>query len=169
MSKKILAIARTLGSAAQRGLVGIGALFVFFLFAIVFGQVIARSLKSATPWAEEAAQFILICIVFLGAAAVQGRHGHVKVDFLLVRLPPKVQKVIRIVMNLCLVAALVALLTGVALLAPYVARLTTPGGGIPLWWMYLFVTVGLVWWLVLAFRALYVLVRYGVDQKGKQP
>lgn len=166
MKSKIIDAFKAVGRTSHRALVAFGAFLAFCLFCIIFGQVILRSLRSATAWAEEAAQFILISVVFLGAAAVQGQQGHVKVDFLLVRFPSRIHKMIRILIDLLLIFSLGSLLVGVLVLAPYVSNLTTPGGGIPLWWMYLVIAIGLTWWVSLVFRSLWLLLRYGTDHKG---
>jgi TRAP-type C4-dicarboxylate transport system permease small subunit len=136
----------------------LGTALVFLLFAIILTQVVARMFRSAFPWAEEAAQFILVCIVFIGAAVVERDDSHVRVDFLVELLPYRIKKITKLLSRILLLFALICVFYGISLLAPYVVNLTSPGGQIPLWWMYLLVGIGVAWWIVHSIYSLYVVI-----------
>ncbi|MDD2573621.1 MAG: TRAP transporter small permease [Bacillota bacterium] len=59
---------------------------------VIFLQVVFRSMiKSAIPWSEELARYIMVWISFLGAGIAVRRKGHIGVEAL-VRALPKVSK-----------------------------------------------------------------------------
>lgn len=74
----------TRASAALHGLAGAGV--AFMCLATVY-DVLARYLfNSPTSWATEISTYVLICVIFLGAAYTNLMDGHVRVELLLQRL-----------------------------------------------------------------------------------
>lgn len=70
------------------------------LVGVVFTQVFSRYvIQSSVPWTEEVARYLLIYLTFVGAAVAVREHTHLRVDFLVVRLPRVVQRVVGIVMT----------------------------------------------------------------------
>ena len=160
---------RSFEENVNRAVTYLGTALVFLLFLIIVTQVAARMFRSAFPWAEESAQFILVCIVFIGAAVVERDDSHVKVDFLVELLPPGPKRITKLVSRVLLLFALICILYGISLLAPYVVNLTSPGGQIPLWWMYLLVGIGVIWWIVHSIYSLYLVIVSGDSKKkGKE-
>jgi TRAP-type C4-dicarboxylate transport system permease small subunit len=77
-----------LGDAFATGCLGIAALALVTIVLINGANVIGRYFLSAPiEWAEELMLFLLVLIVFAGAAAVTWRNQHIRVDLLLVHLP----------------------------------------------------------------------------------
>lgn len=71
------------------------------LVGAVFTQVFSRYvIQDSVPWTEEVARYLLIYLTFVGAAVAVREHTHLRVDFLVVRLPQVVQRMVGIVMTL---------------------------------------------------------------------
>jgi len=94
-------IFKTLNSIVEKLLI-----FIFGLMVIdVIWQVASRYLLSKpSSFTEELARFLLIWLVVLGAAYLNGQKEHLSMDFLLNKLPPdqkvKRLKIIEIMMAL---------------------------------------------------------------------
>jgi TRAP-type C4-dicarboxylate transport system permease small subunit len=61
------------------------------LVVIVVWQVVSRSLGSASTWSEEAARYTFVWLGFFASALVFSEKGHIAVDFLVRKQPPKGQ------------------------------------------------------------------------------
>ncbi|WP_134773660.1 TRAP transporter small permease [Ornithinimicrobium flavum] len=61
------------------------------LVLIVVWQVVSRSLGSASTWSEEAARYTFVWLGFFASALVFSEKGHIAVDFLVRKQPPKGQ------------------------------------------------------------------------------
>ena len=113
---------------------------------IVFAQVVTRFiLKTPLPWSEEVARFLFIWLIWVGAAYATKERAHIKIDFLVNRLPKAGQ-------TLCLIlSTLVWLLFAVFLF--YISLVLTQsvmgggqtgtGSGIPMWIPYSAIPVGM--------------------------
>ncbi len=69
--------------------------FAFFwvLALTIFYQFFTRyALNDSASWTEEIARYLLICVVFVGAAVNVRKNNHIQVDFLYRFLPPKVSR-----------------------------------------------------------------------------
>ncbi len=71
------------------------------IIVVVWMQVFCRYvLDSALGWAEELSVYLLVWLVFLGAAAAARDRSHIRVDVLVDRLPPRFRVVLRVVVDL---------------------------------------------------------------------
>ncbi len=71
----------------------IAAIMLALMVIIIFLQVIFRSLiKSAIPWSEELARYLMVWISFLGSSIAVKRKGHIGVGLLLEVLPDNIRK-----------------------------------------------------------------------------
>ncbi|WP_374669177.1 TRAP transporter large permease subunit [Ramlibacter sp.] len=71
-------------AGAARGLFGLAGIGVLFLVCATVYDVFARYFFNApTAWATEVSTYVLIAIIFFGAAPVHLRDGNVRVDMLL--------------------------------------------------------------------------------------
>jgi TRAP-type C4-dicarboxylate transport system permease small subunit len=60
---------------------------------VIFLQVIFRSvIKTAIPWSEELARYLMVWMTFLGAGIAVKRRGHIGVEALVRLLPPSGKK-----------------------------------------------------------------------------
>ena len=84
-------------------------LFVNVFLRYLFGRPFA--------WAEEISVLLIVWVVFLGAALVQKKDGHVAISYLFDLFPVKWKTMTLIFGNLCICAVLVVhLLSGINLL-----------------------------------------------------
>ncbi|NTW40431.1 MAG: TRAP transporter small permease [Cellulomonadaceae bacterium] len=68
-------------------------------------QVFARQvLDSPSGWSEELGKYLFIWLGLFGSALVFGERGHIAVDFVVRRLPEKVQLVITVFVQLAILA-----------------------------------------------------------------
>ncbi|MCL4369910.1 MAG: TRAP transporter small permease [Chloroflexi bacterium] len=85
-------------------------LLVVVMVVTVFGQVFCRYVLHDSPsWTEELARYDFIWISFLGSFVAFKRRAHVIVDTLLVALPPNVQRILTIAVQLAVAVFLVVL------------------------------------------------------------
>lgn len=73
------------------------ALLIFIMLAVCAEIVMRYFLNAPILWVVEISEVILLYITFLGAAWLLRREGHVRIDMLLTRLPPKAQVLLNII------------------------------------------------------------------------
>ena len=124
-----------------------GALVVIFSLMVVdvLWQVVSRyALAAPSSFTEEFARFALIWLTLLGAAYLNGREGHLTMDFLTRRLSAAAYaRRRRVVAGLMFVFAAVALVAGGGYLCYTTLRLgqVSPAMGVPLGVVYAVVPV----------------------------
>lgn len=88
----------------QRLIIYICAVGMFLLIPMMLlttGDVIVRATFARTiPGALEISEYMLVVFILLGLAYTQQMKGHVRVSFLISRLPPRVQPAVEIVTTL---------------------------------------------------------------------
>jgi TRAP-type C4-dicarboxylate transport system permease small subunit len=136
----------------DRILDGVAALLLAATVLLSFVQVIARYvLLISTPWTEELARLFFVWAVFLGAAIGVKRNLHTRVDFLFVRLRPRVSALLLAGMDLLLAGmAVVMLVYGGQLVLSTRADFTT-SLGYPRNWFYIPVPLSgimMLWYLL---------------------
>jgi len=85
---------------------GWGALALFWALGLtVFYQFVTRYvLNDSAAWTEEIARYLLIGVVFIGAAVGVKRNNHIHVDFLYRYLPPTAGRVLATCVDLLRIA-----------------------------------------------------------------
>ena len=84
------------------------------MVASTWAQILFRKIGVSVDWTEELARVLFLTSVFLSIAVALYENRHIVVDFLLVRLPPRLQVLARIVFDLLIFVFLVSLLRGAA-------------------------------------------------------
>lgn len=120
-----------------------------FLAALLInlGNSLARSaLDAAAIWADEAQQFALVWLAFLGAALAAVQDNHLRMDVLRDRLPESVKRIVSAVEAL-LVPAICGFTTLQSL--KYLQQIASLGArsdmaGLPMWIPHAAVTLGFV-------------------------
>jgi C4-dicarboxylate transporter DctQ subunit len=85
------------------------ALCLIASVAINFGNIIGRYFFSVSiPWAEEIMLFLMVGCVFTGCCAVAWEGRQIRMDVVLVMMPPKMREVFNILSDLVMVAAAAA-------------------------------------------------------------
>jgi len=68
---------------------------------VVLVQVVSRYLPIPTPpWTEELARYLMIYMAFVGASTGIRKWNNISVDFLLLKLPPKLYRIVLVSMQL---------------------------------------------------------------------
>jgi TRAP-type C4-dicarboxylate transport system permease small subunit len=87
----------------------VAALCLIASVAINFGNIIGRYFFSVSiPWAEEIMLFLMVGCVFTGCCAVAWEGRQIRMDVVLVMMPPKMREVFNILSDLVMVAAAAA-------------------------------------------------------------
>jgi TRAP-type C4-dicarboxylate transport system permease small subunit len=91
----LLALTRTLS-----------AIFLAGSVVINFVNIIGRYVFSVSiPWAEEIMLFLMVGCVFTGCCAVAWQGRHIRMDVLIMALPPKLRAFFNLLSDLVLIAA----------------------------------------------------------------
>lgn len=99
-------IAKRLQEGVTRVLKGALVALMAAMAIVIILQVFSRYvLGQSIPWTEELGRYLLIYMTFIGSSVAVYERAHLKVDFLILKLPIAVQKVISIVTNLLLIIA----------------------------------------------------------------
>jgi TRAP-type C4-dicarboxylate transport system permease small subunit len=97
----------------QRILQWVVALLLVVMSLIVFANVIFRYfLNAALGWYEEVSRFLLIWIVFLGAVLAYIHHDHLSLDVVLYYVKARTKRVIVLVSDALVIAALAVMVYG---------------------------------------------------------
>ena len=119
-------------------------LIVLFLaaFAVLVGQILSRHFfPYPLAWSEEAARFLFLWIVFLGAAYLVRLNGHIAITLLTARFPHGLRRLVYLAMQaLVLGFALIVCWHGIDV-AWKVRKLPTIAMGISSTWEYAAVPV----------------------------
>lgn len=147
-----------------------GAAFVLALLAVVtFADVIARYFFNAPfTFTVEFTELAMGLIVYLGVGLVTHENGHIRVDVLTLRLPPRVRSVLAVITSTLALAFLAAMVWQVGgraatLLA---AGDVTPIWHVPIWPVVAVMAAGSVWFLT---GVLLQLIGAGRAIAGRRP
>jgi len=84
------------------------AFAIFWILALViFYQFFTRyALNDSASWTEEIARYLLVCVVFVGAAINVRKNNHIQVDFLYRFLKPPVARPLSTIVDIVRIAFL---------------------------------------------------------------
>ncbi len=83
---------------------GIAGLAVLAMTLIITMDVVLRYAFEPTKWVQEFSTYLMIVLVFLGLAYTLKENAHIRVDFLIVRLPKRVRNWLRVINSTLLLA-----------------------------------------------------------------
>jgi TRAP-type C4-dicarboxylate transport system permease small subunit len=108
------------------------AAFVTFV-ALSFAQVILRyGFGQPLTWSEEVSRYLFVWVVFLGGGVAARYRGHIVLDFLVSVLPPRIRRVLAILMGILSLATLVVIFAWQGWLLTLVSwRQESPATGLP--------------------------------------
>ena len=112
---------------------------------ILFANVVLRyCFNSGWEWAEEAARYTILWIVFIGGSVCARKGMHLTVDAVAVRLPEKKQRLLRMLVDACCVVFCMFLVVYGAELVElaYETDQRTPGLDMPIWYVYFAIPAG---------------------------
>lgn len=108
------------------------------IVGVLFAQVVCRyALSLSLSWPEEVARYLLVWLVFLGAAASVGYGQQLVVDTLTELAPQKFQRPARLLAIVGGLAGIAVLVYTCAPLFGPAARTASPASGIAMGWIYL--------------------------------
>jgi len=71
---------------------------------LTYSVIVRYFLKISTDWQDEMSVFLIIGAVFMSAAAIQARRGHVAIEAIVGLLPPRVNRVRQIAVDIASLA-----------------------------------------------------------------
>jgi TRAP-type C4-dicarboxylate transport system permease small subunit len=69
-------------------------------FVLTYSVIVRYFLKISTDWQDEMSVFLIVGAVFMSSAAVQALRGHVAIEAIVDLLPPRVDRIRRIVVDI---------------------------------------------------------------------
>ena len=119
-------------------------LLLTVLLLVVGAQIFARYvLNHSLFWSEELARYLFIYLVFLGAAIVLRREGHIQVSFFVEQLPPRLRRGVAVLGDLLLLGFAGIVFTQSVRLAAMVWTVPTAALLIPWTLVYLGIALGM--------------------------
>lgn len=116
----------------------VSALFLFALLCLIALQVFSRYLlQTPLSWTEELARYSMVWMVFMAAAQITSRDGHIAITLLDRFTSPKSLKYFVILSRLIVSGVCIVLLPGGWRLVNAMMNVSSPASGIPLGYIYL--------------------------------
>ena len=84
-----------------------GAFVLLMMISIGYDVVMRHIFNKPTIWADELSCYLLVAISFLGAAYTLNTDGHVHIETLVRRLPPKTSRVLELITDILSVIFLI--------------------------------------------------------------
>lgn len=124
----------------ERVFVWIGAASLAALTLAVVGQVVFRYAFAITPiWSEEVGRYLLIVGVLVGAAVSVRGNRHIRVEFLVELLPPRLRRAWYLLLDLATLALFVLIVVTGIEAAGYNHIARSPGLQMPLSYIMAFI------------------------------
>ncbi|PID02497.1 C4-dicarboxylate ABC transporter permease [Sporosarcina sp. P2] len=133
-----------------------------FIVVLVFLQVLARYVFNiSVGWSAELARYLLIWITWISMSYTIRKNDHIKITFLVDRLPVNVQKIVQvIVILLWSVFAFVMAIVGTQVVQTIkLMGQKTSTLGLPMWVVYLIIPIGGVLMLIRLVQRLYFIFK----------
>jgi TRAP-type C4-dicarboxylate transport system permease small subunit len=91
----------TLAEALNRLAMSLASLLMVLIFIVAgLGVIFRYGLQHSLPWADEAAAYLFIWLIFLGAASEVWTDGHPAMHLFEDRLPPRLRRAAQIIATL---------------------------------------------------------------------
>ena len=144
-------------------------------FIVTEGVIVRKVFGISTIWQIEASVFLLIFVVFTGAAFVQKNEGHLNVDLVVIHLSPRTRQLTFIVVSIisCLLCALLAWYAWPMWWEAVVKNEHSESlWGPPLWIPYLFLPLGMtalfLQYIVQIFEKISILRKGALSEKKER-
>lgn len=116
-----------------RALRALIALCLVLMVVLVFGNVVLRyAFNTGLTLSAELSRWLFVYLVFLGAVVAMREHGHLGMDGLVKRLPPRGRKACLVASQLLMLWATVLLLQGSWVQTRINMGTTAPSSGLPM-------------------------------------
>ncbi len=135
---------RRAGRWFDRAIEGLVIVAFLVFVAITFGQVVLRyGFGRPLTWAEEVSRYLFVWVVFVGAGVAARHSGHIALDFLVMRFPPRVRRVVAMMMGVLSLAMLLLVFVWYGWVLTQVSlRQESPATGLPVGYATLAIPVG---------------------------
>lgn len=132
------------------------ALLLMVMTCLVFTNVLTRYVfHFAIAWSEEISRFLMVWIVFVGAALAYKEDAHMGLDIVVKALPKKTAQVIAVIVDLAVIYCLYLMLTGGYELTASMIRWKAPASGLAYSWKFASVVISGVMMELYAVTKLY--------------
>jgi TRAP-type C4-dicarboxylate transport system permease small subunit len=121
------------------------ALIIVLSFVAVFFRYV---LNNSISWAEELTRYLFIALVYLGAAYVIPKNGHLRLDVFYRSLPAKYRKALDLCMGFCAALFLILVLQGTKASIPIFGRQRWSTLPFSMAWAYAAIPIGVILSLV---------------------
>jgi TRAP-type C4-dicarboxylate transport system permease small subunit len=122
---------------------------------LVVISVVLRPLQIATPWSDEGACLLFIWTTFLAAAVALKRGQHIRIDFLVLKMPEKAKKTFLWLLDILCLPFCIGLIYGNYLMMEASIHMRSPVIAIPLVYYYLPLFIGFV--MMAVYLAIFIL------------
>lgn len=99
---------------------------------VLLNVVLRYAFGTGLTWSSEAAGYLFVWVVFLGAVQAVAEHAHLRVEILVARVSPGVQKVLFVFSVALIIAALSFLVRGLLVLIELNVGIPGPSTGLPI-------------------------------------
>lgn len=111
---------------------------LIMLVLLVIGAVFLRYVLNFTlPWSDELARYLFIYLVMMGVPTAMRKGLHIRIEFFLVRLPPKLTKWIALIMDFFNIGLFLLVIVATIKLILLVGKDPTPALHVPTGYVYL--------------------------------
>ncbi|MBW1998964.1 MAG: TRAP transporter small permease [Deltaproteobacteria bacterium] len=122
---------------------GVCIFLLFLMSLVVIIQVFSRYIFNYSfVWAEELVRYLMIWMVMIGAAIVQSRNDHIRIDFFPLLAGPKGRKIMETVFRLCTLTFLAIIAVKGIKIALFNRLFESSGLRISMFWPTLAIPVG---------------------------
>lgn len=139
---------------------GITTLFLITMSILIFLQVVSRYVfGNSFTWTEELSRYLFIWLIFLTIGISFKENKHISIDVVLDILPPFVQKVVKQLNYIVLLAiSILFVWEGYVMVAQMqMFGQTSANLQLPMWWVYLSLPVGFLLTIIRLIQASIIL------------
>jgi len=121
----------------------IGIMLVINLSIVFAGVVFRYVLNQPLGWVYEVAVFLMMWSAFVGSAALTRQKGHVALEFLVTKLPPRLESWIKVFIGLMMILFLCIIINFSLEMIAGLLKSRSPYLRLPMIWVYSSVPVGM--------------------------
>ena len=122
----------------------IAVMMIVMVVVMVYQVVLRYVFDRSNLWSEEVARYLCVYVTFLGSFIAIRRNSHLKVDFFVELMSPKVRKILRLVTSVAITLFLVYMAGKGIEMVRGGFRNITAGLNIPMAYIYIAIPVGCI-------------------------
>lgn len=134
----------------------LSAVLLGLMCVIVFTNIVCRYVFNFSfAWCDEISTFLMIWICFLGSALAYAKNEHMGLDILVKKLPPRGERIMKIVVDLMALFCILLMGQGGYSLMIKMKNWTAPASGLSYSFLYAVVPLSMLVFLILNIFKLY--------------